>query len=155
MTTNKKIVLIIIVVILASCGLLVMLTALFPTSDETRAARVTNTPRPTNTPRATATDRPTATARPTNTPKPDVGDDYSAALMCQKFVTDKLVAPSTAKFPALRDQRIEEYNETTWIVWAYVDAQNRFGATIRTRYWCEVEYIGNDMWRLIDIDLYE
>jgi hypothetical protein len=40
-------------------------------------------------------------------------------------------------------------------VWAYVDAQNRFGATIRTRYWCEVEYIGNDMWRLIDIDLYE
>jgi hypothetical protein len=67
----------------------------------------------------------------------------------------ELIAPSTAKFPPVRDQRIETEDDMTFVVWAYVDAENRFGAIVCTRYWGEIEYRGKDTWRLIDIDLYE
>jgi hypothetical protein len=148
---RKKFILIVVVVLLLSCVLLMAIGSLLPEGEP----RPTRTPKPTNTPRPTATAKLTNTPRPTRTPKPDVGDDLDAIIMCEQFITDRLISPTTAEFPSFRDQRVEQQDDVTWIVWSYVDAQNRFGAMIRTRYWCEVKYLGNERWRLIDYELYE
>jgi len=39
-------------------------------------------------------------------------------------------------------------------VQSYVDAQNSFGAMIRTRYDCTVHWIGGDRWKLEDLKTY-
>ena len=43
----------------------------------------------------------------------------------------------------------------TFRVFAYVDAQNAFGAEIRKRYTATVKYVGDDKWRAEDVTLVE
>lgn len=59
-----------------------------------------------------------------------------AGVMCEKFVKDRLRAPSTAKFPLLSDA-IDSLGSGRYRVRSHVDAQNGFGATIRSEYVCE------------------
>lgn len=80
----------------------------------------------------------------------DKPDNISAFVMCQKFVRDSLKAPSTAKFADYNDKTISS-NGNRFNVISYVDAQNSFGAMVRTSYICEVEYIGDDKWQLVDL----
>lgn len=83
--------------------------------------------------------------------KPDTGDNTGAYVVCKDFVTDRLKAPSTAEFPSMYYSTIEKLTDTTWRVKSYVDAQNSFGAMIRTNFICEVRYTGNNNWRLVDL----
>jgi hypothetical protein len=76
----------------------------------------------------------------------------NAYVMCKQFLKDRLKAPSTADFP------FESYEDVTtsmgggqYRVSSYVDSENSFGAKIRTRYSCEVEWTGGDNWRLLDL----
>jgi len=72
--------------------------------------------------------------------------DYKsqADIMCQVHATDSLKAPSTAKFEYLPDASIEDLGNNTFDMNSYVDAQNSFGAMLRTNYYCKIQYIGAD-----------
>ncbi len=84
--------------------------------------------------------------------KPDVGSDIDAVLVCQKWVKENLKAPSTAEFPQINKAKITKLADTTWRVVSYVDAQNSFGAMIRTYYDCETTYLGKDKWQLLKLE---
>lgn len=73
-----------------------------------------------------------------------------AYIMCQDFIEQRLTAPATAKWPSSLDITIIPVSgkEDSYQVIGYVDAQNGFGALIRTSYVCEISYTGDDRWHL-------
>ena len=79
---------------------------------------------------------------------------------CQEYVEALLVAPSTAQFESLLSQDIWTLEKesgkykSAFRVEAHVDAQNSFGAMIRNYYTCDINYLGNDKWELLDLDIY-
>lgn len=108
-------------------------------------------------PTSTITVAPSPPSVPTVMPTSDLGaitSDlttlYSAYSACQEFVKDRLKAPSTASFPSflLNSDEIR-YSQTGEHITlaAWVDAQNAFGAMLRTNFTCEVKHI-DDSWRL-------
>jgi hypothetical protein len=50
---------------------------------------------------------------------------------------------------------VRQVNEDTWVINSYVDSQNRFGAMLRIDYVAKIQYLGNDMWRCLDLYLHE
>ena len=81
-------------------------------------------------------------------------DNTMAFVMAKNFVEKVLKAPATAKFPwGTSDSQISSIGDCTYIVRSYVDAENSFGAKIRTKYTAKVKYIGNDKWSALDIKL--
>jgi hypothetical protein len=80
-------------------------------------------------------------------------DAFTAKIMCEGFVKDRLRAPRTAKFPAPIRQHHEDLGNGAYFVATYVDAQNAFGAMVRTSYGCKVEWIYGDRWRLVSLDM--
>ena len=81
----------------------------------------------------------------------DKPDKIGASIMCEEFLKDGLKAPSTAKFAQYRDGNVTQ-NGNQFTVVSYVDAENSFGAMIRTTYICVVEYTGNGKWRLKSLE---
>lgn len=80
-------------------------------------------------------------------------DDVGAHVACQQFVEDRLRAPSTAKFPTARRVNIVNTADR-WKVEGWVDAENAFGATIRSDYVCIVSYTpGDEMWHLHELEI--
>jgi hypothetical protein len=69
----------------------------------------------------------------------------NAAVYCQLQVTHFLKAPSTAQFGS---ETVAPLGPHRWRVESYVDAENSFGARLRTRYRCEATYLGNENWKL-------
>lgn len=74
-----------------------------------------------------------------------------AAFHAQRFVKNKLKAPSTAKFPATQLAQVSRTNQGTYIVTSYVDSQNGFGAMIRTDYVAEIKYLPSEQVQLVNI----
>lgn len=74
-----------------------------------------------------------------------------AYSMSQDFCRNNLKAPSTAKFPWVAPH-VEDLGDGEYRVSSYVDAENSFGAKIRTNYICTVKYVGDDKWRLIEFE---
>lgn len=82
--------------------------------------------------------------------------DYMHYYMAQDFVKDSLVSPSTADFPSSNASgvRTEYMGDCVYRVWGYVDSQNRFGATIRGRYYVELrKEEEKNKWSLLDIKM--
>jgi hypothetical protein len=73
-----------------------------------------------------------------------------ALVTCQQFVTDRLKAPSTAEFSGH-----EIINaDPQWTVRGAVDAQNGFGAMLRSNYVCTVTLTPDGKtWQLNSLDL--
>lgn len=72
-----------------------------------------------------------------------VSQSDMAITMCEKFVKERLKSPTTAKFSgeaAAAGSRADEY-----AVVGQVDAQNGFGAMIRSQFRCELT-ISGDTW---------
>jgi hypothetical protein len=69
--------------------------------------------------------------------------------ICQRFVSDRLKAPSTATFAYQADSTIV-HSGHLYRVDSYVDAQNSFGAKLRSYYHCVVKPSG-DGWTLVRI----
>lgn len=67
-----------------------------------------------------------------------VADTTDAKVICQQFVQDKLKAPTTANFAPYSAQTATVVSAGTFDVQGYVDAQNSFGANLRTTYQCRV-----------------
>ena len=81
-------------------------------------------------------------------------DKMGACYMAQTFVEKRLKAPSSAKFENCYDAVIYYNENKTYEVYSYVDAQNGFGAMIRTEYHVHIREGENDMWYLKDIQIY-
>ena len=79
-----------------------------------------------------------------------------AYLMSQDFVEKRLKSPSTAEFPYTLSEgvKIMYQGECRHAIFAYVDAQNSFGATVRVKYYAEVQnQKGTDTWLLLDLKM--
>ena len=82
----------------------------------------------------------------------------ASSVMCNRFVEDKLKSPSFADF-SMFDYNAVDVGSNTYIVKSYVDSQNGFGATVRTNFYCKVQYKGygstsdRSNWKLIGIEL--
>lgn len=91
--------------------------------------------------------------------------DYKtmAYIQCQLHVQDKLKAPSSADFPASSSTNIQDAGNNTFEIRSYVDAQNSFGAKLRTYFFCKIQYTGTPkddetnprFWNLLQLDFIE
>jgi len=90
------------------------------------------------------------------TPIDDCTDQTAAYVMANEFVQQRLKAPSTAQFPTMSSSgvSISHQGNCTHIVSGYVDAQNSFGAMLRTAYTATLQYQRErNSWRLLKIDI--
>lgn len=72
-------------------------------------------------------------------------DDGRAHIIAQNYVESVLKSPSTADFPTFDYQASNLGNHKYKIV-SYVDAQNSFGAEIRSNYSVTLSYNGSGEW---------
>jgi hypothetical protein len=77
-------------------------------------------------------------------------DDAGASVACRDFVSRQLKAPATAEFA---DDYEFDGEGDDYTIRSYVDAENSFGARIRTSYTCKVHYTGNNEWSLVDLQV--
>lgn len=81
-----------------------------------------------------------------------------AYIMMEDFVEKRLKSPSTADFPGLFDGKLDHVTrlpDQTYRIESYVDAQNSFGATMRTQFVGKVKQTSEDTWRLQSLTLRE
>lgn len=78
--------------------------------------------------------------------------ELEASVIIQDFVKDKLKSPSTAEFEMGMVNKIKKVDESTYEVNSYVDSQNSFGGTIRTKFYCKVQHKSKDSWSLITLN---
>lgn len=83
----------------------------------------------------------------------DSVDDFDACWMAQKFVLDQLKAPATANFAACRQpDSVVTGSGRVWKVESWVDAQNGFGAQLRTNFTVKLVYDPDtEKWRLTSL----
>lgn len=88
---------------------------------------------------------------PPSTSGPAQRSDNSgmARVMCEDFVKDRLVSPTSADFsrPDVRNAGGSDY----WVAGS-VDADNRMGAAIRIDYECTVRDEGDGSWTLQNME---
>lgn len=145
---------------------------ILPTSTPRRAAPATLVPvAPLETTAPTEVVVPTATPIPAS-PTPDIGNEAMAQVMCEKFVTNRLKSPSTADFGGFLSNRTKAvfikaeaassfevdlsalHNTGIWVANGSVDAQNSFGAIIRSKFTCVMDYERESgQWLLLDISI--
>lgn len=88
--------------------------------------------------------------------KRDIFDMKTEAFtISQNFVSASLKAPASADFPLL-DFNSSYIGDSTFLVSSYVDAQNSFGAKIRTYFRVKLKYNGGDWadrgnWTLLEM----
>jgi hypothetical protein len=70
------------------------------------------------------------------------GDEYGAKSACEGWVKDQLKAPSTADFS---DEEVS--GAGPWTVTGSVDAENSFGAKLRSQWTCDVRLDSDDYYR--------
>lgn len=68
-----------------------------------------------------------------------------AIRACQENVTGQLRSPSSASFPPTREHRTRESRDG-WHVSGWVDADNAFGANLRTRWDCTATRSEDGRW---------
>ncbi len=83
-----------------------------------------------------------------------------AYLFSQEFVKENIKSPTTASFPTSDYKCFVNQYDSTYTVKSYVDAQNGFGAMIRSKYMVEMKYTGGNAddghnWTLLDIRIYD
>lgn len=69
---------------------------------------------------------------------------FDAYYYSVEEIKTKLKAPSTAKFASMRESVIQKNNKTKYTVISHVDSQNGFGAMVRTRFFCYIEFPGEN-----------
>ena len=68
-------------------------------------------------------------------------DDQNGFIweMAKTAVKDNLKSPSTAKFPTYNNATIKSEGNNVFTISSYVDAQNGFGATIRSNFIAKIK----------------
>ena len=69
--------------------------------------------------------------------------DLLAFNYSEEFVKERLKSPSTASFPRSSEKRdyITKLGENKYLIEAWVDSQNGFGAMIRSKYSCTITFV--------------
>ncbi len=75
-------------------------------------------------------------------------DKAGAGLVCEDFVDDRLKSPGSAEFSAQRIDVIDP-EKGRYDVTGVVDAENSFGALLRSNYRCELRLDG-EKWHLLN-----
>jgi hypothetical protein len=80
---------------------------------------------------------------------------FDARVMAEQFVKNSLKCPSSAHFGRDGDfnANITMRDDGAYEVKGWVDAQNSFGAMVRTHYVVMVKYVGTDTWELVGAPL--
>jgi len=86
-------------------------------------------------------------------PKMPTSED--AFYMSQVFVKEILKSPGSAEFPFIDEAKIWSFQDSTFVIKSYVDAQNAYGALLRSKYYARIKYLGNDQWRPLKVNLEE
>ncbi len=73
--------------------------------------------------------------------------------VCRQFVIDRVKSPSTAEFLAYGKERTQHLGNGKYVVAAHVDAQNGFGATVRSDFTCTVQWKSGKAWGLEDLKI--
>lgn len=82
----------------------------------------------------------------------ECGDETMAYVMSQKAAAQQLRSPGTAKFALMPEAKSVRTNTCKFSISSWVDAQNGFGATVRTRYTADMEYSPESKtWRALDV----
>ncbi|NFG98404.1 hypothetical protein FDC49_01770 [Clostridium sporogenes] len=72
----------------------------------------------------------------------------------QEFVKEQLKAPATAEFPNFEDGKVVVAgDEKRYTVIAHVDAENSFGAKIRSKFLCNLKDDGNGGYEVEFVDI--
>ncbi len=75
----------------------------------------------------------------------------NAWYTCRMFIEKYLKSPSTAKYQNyVTDGVVKDLGGSVYEMVMWVDAQNSFGAQIRSNFYCKVQDIG-DSWKLLDL----
>lgn len=101
----------------------------------------------------TLADQPRTPAAPP-TPRDYCQDTGLARGYSEEFVKARLRSPSTADFPFLENENsfATAVGDCTFVVLSYVDAQNAFGATVRSSYVARIKYDqAAEEWQLIEL----
>lgn len=69
--------------------------------------------------------------------------DTMAYIQSQAYVKTALKSPASAKFP-FADYEYKKYEDDSYLITSYVDAQNSFGAIIRSDYSTVLKYLGGE-----------
>ncbi len=81
------------------------------------------------------------------------GEDATAWVAAQDFVTQRLRAPSPASFPSFSPEVVRKLGGGRYLVTSYVDSQNLFGGTVRTHFTCTVRFAGGGRYVCEDLRL--
>lgn len=82
-------------------------------------------------------------------------DPIMACVMSQTFAKDRLKAPATAKFASYQESQVTDKGNGEYLVSSHVDAENSFGAKVRTKYICRLKYTGNNRWQMLEFRFLE
>ena len=96
-----------------------------------------------------------ATKSPNNETNDNKINPTDACYMSHQFLEKALKSPSTAEWEKCYNVDVHDIGNNTFAFYSYVDSQNSFGAMLRTEYYAEVEYIGDDYWKLKDYTFYD
>jgi len=80
-----------------------------------------------------------------------------AFIQCKNFVSENLKSPSSADFPFM-DFKAWRFDNSTYVIKSYVDAQNSFGAQIRSNWHCKIQYQDGEKsdqtnWKLLELEI--
>lgn len=91
----------------------------------------------------------------------DDPDGSMPYIMSQTVVERMLRSPASADFPSFFDAQVtsnqtsKNDNMCVFYVDGYVDAQNGFGATVRSRFFVEIQHDSDEgTWRALDAEIY-
>ena len=92
----------------------------------------------------------------------DSPDKIEAWVVAQQFVEGELRSPGSADYGSVwggdyqdPDVVVTDLGNDEFRVSAWVDAENAFGAKIRSYFVCELKYIGDDRWRCTSLTFLE
>lgn len=82
------------------------------------------------------------------------GNNIAAFVMIQDAVRSRLKSPSTASFPYYNNSVVASGGDCSWEILSYVDAQNSFGATIRSAWVGKIRhYPDTGRWRVLSVNI--
>lgn len=82
-------------------------------------------------------------------------DSHTAYIMMQDFVERRLRSPKSAEFPNPLigpHQHVKHIGDHTYLIDSWVDADNAFSASIRTRFVGKVRQVSDDEWHLVELN---
>jgi RNA polymerase subunit RPABC4/transcription elongation factor Spt4 len=86
----------------------------------------------------------------------DCRDSTMAFIKSQRYVKNHLKSPTSADFPGILSDGVKTkyIGNCTHEIWAYVDATNSFGATLRSDYYLKIQNNkGTNTWSPLDFKM--